>query len=62
MWKLWQSALIGSLYYGYYIYYNYYKWIIQEELRNYNSKSWSGALCLLPVCTGYIIIATVSNL
>ncbi|WNZ47479.1 hypothetical protein Q2T42_06495 [Leptolyngbya boryana CZ1] len=53
MWNLWQSALIGSLYYGYYGYYNYYKWVIQEELRNYNSKSWSGALCLLPVCTGY---------
>ncbi|MBD1858333.1 MULTISPECIES: hypothetical protein [Leptolyngbya] len=56
MWNLWQSALIGSLYYG------YYKWVIQEELRNYNGKSWSGALCLLPVCTGHIIIATVSNL
>jgi hypothetical protein len=40
------SALTGSLYYG------YYKWVIQEELRNYNDKGWSGALCLLPFVIG----------
>ncbi|MER3433115.1 MAG: hypothetical protein C4288_06725 [Leptolyngbya sp. ERB_1_1] len=40
------SGLTGLLYYG------YYKWIIQEELRNYNGKGWSGALCLLPFVIG----------
>ncbi len=40
------SGLTGLLYYG------YYKWIIQEELRNYNGKGWSGTLCLLPFVVG----------
>lgn len=47
---LWQvilfSGLTGLLYYG------YYKWIIQEELRQYNGYGWSGALCLLPFVFG----------
>ncbi|MGG6269799.1 hypothetical protein ACQ4M3_30450 [Leptolyngbya sp. AN03gr2] len=40
------SALSGSLYYG------YYKWMIQDELRAYNGKGWSGALSLSPFVLG----------
>lgn len=43
------SGLTGLLYYG------YYKWIIQEELRTYNGKGWSGTLCLLPFVLGVAV-------
>ncbi|MBD1822149.1 hypothetical protein H6F51_06530 [Cyanobacteria bacterium FACHB-DQ100] len=50
---LWQvilfSGLTGLLYYG------YYKWIIQEELRTYNGKGWSGTVCLLPFVLGVAV-------
>lgn len=47
LWKIiLLSGLTGLLYYG------YYKWIIQEELRSYNGKGWSGTLCLLPFVIG----------
>ena len=37
------------------LYYGWYKWIIQEELRKYNGKGWSGTLCLAPFVLGVII-------
>ena len=35
-------------------YYGYYKWQIQDELRRYDGKSWSGALCLIPFIVGVL--------
>ena len=35
-------------------YYGYYKWIIQDELRRYDGKSWSGAMCLIPFMVGVL--------
>ena len=35
-------------------YYGYYKWQIQDELRRYDGKSWSGAVCLIPFFVGLI--------
>lgn len=43
------SGLTGLLYYG------WYKWIIQEELRRYNGRAWSGTLCLLPFVLGVAV-------
>ena len=37
------------------LYYGWYKWIIQEELRRYNGRGWSGTLCLLPFVLGVAI-------
>lgn len=39
----------------FFLYYGWYKWIIQEELRKYNGKGWSGTLCLLPFILGIIL-------
>ncbi len=36
-------------------YYGYYKWVIQDELRQYTGKGWSGALCMLPFAGGILI-------
>ena len=36
-------------------YYGYYKWMIQDELRRYDHKSWSGALCLVPFIVGVLL-------
>jgi hypothetical protein len=36
-------------------YYGYYKWVIQDELRRYTGKGWSGALCMLPFAGGVLI-------
>ena len=35
-------------------YYGYYKWVIQDELRCYDGRSWSGALCLIPFIVGVL--------
>lgn len=43
------SALTFSLYYG------YYKWVIQDELKRYTGKGWSGAVCLLPFVLGVAV-------
>jgi hypothetical protein len=43
------SAVTGLAYYG------YYKWVIQDELRQYNGKGWSGAVCILPFGFGVLI-------
>lgn len=37
------------------LYYGWYKWIIQDELRQYNGYGWSGMLCLLPFILGVAI-------
>ncbi|EGJ30774.1 MULTISPECIES: hypothetical protein [Moorena] len=37
------------------LYYGWYKWIIQEELRDYNNSGWSGNLCLLPFLLGVAV-------
>ena len=36
-------------------YYGYYKWMIQDELRRYDGKSWSGAMCLIPFIVGVLL-------
>lgn len=36
-------------------YYGYYNWVIQDELRQYTGKGWSGAICLLPFAGGILI-------
>ena len=38
--------------FSFFMYYIWYKWMIQEELRRYNGKGWSGTLCLLPFILG----------
>jgi hypothetical protein len=35
-------------------YYAYYKWVIQDELRCYDGRSWSGGLCLIPFVLGVL--------
>lgn len=37
------------------LYYGYYKWVIQDELRQYNGDGWSGAVCLLPFGLGVAV-------
>lgn len=47
LWKvIGLSVVTGLLYYG------WYKWIIQEELRQYQGRGWSGSLCVLPFVLG----------
>ncbi len=36
-------------------YYGYYKWVIQDELRRYTGRGWSGAMCLLPFLVGVTV-------
>lgn len=40
------SIVSGLLYYG------YYKWMIQDELRAYGQRVWSGAVCIIPFVLG----------
>ncbi|MEM1367834.1 MAG: hypothetical protein AAGG02_07410 [Cyanobacteria bacterium P01_H01_bin.15] len=50
---MWQVVLLsgvtGLLYYG------WYKWVIQDELKTYLGKGWSGALCLVPFVLGVAV-------
>jgi hypothetical protein len=50
---LWRVILLSAV--TLLLYYGYYKWVIQDELRRYNGKGWSGALCLLPFGLGVVI-------
>ncbi len=43
------SLLTGLAYYG------WYKWVIQDELKRYTGKDWSGAVCLLPFGLGIAV-------
>lgn len=43
------SVASGLLYYG------YYKWMIQDELKAYGEKAWSGAVCLVPFVLGIAV-------
>lgn len=45
---LW-SVLSGLAYYG------YYKWMIQDELKRYTGRDWSGATALLPFLVGVTV-------
>jgi len=37
------------------LYYGWYKWVIQEELRDYEGHGWSGSLCLAPFVLGIAV-------
>lgn len=50
---LWRVILLSGA--TFLLYYGYYKWMIQDELRRYNGKGWSGALCLLPFVLGVAV-------
>lgn len=50
---LWRVILLSAV--TLLLYYGYYKWVIQEELRQYNGVGWSGALSLLPFVLGVAI-------
>jgi len=47
---LWRVILLSAV--TLLAYYGYYKWMIQDELRQYDGKSWSGALSLIPFGLG----------
>lgn len=50
---LWQVILLsGITFLGYY---GYYKWVIQDELKAYEGKGWSGAVSLLPFGLGLAV-------
>ncbi|MGK7899834.1 MAG: hypothetical protein AB4352_00195 [Hormoscilla sp.] len=50
---LWRVLLLSAATFT--LYYGWYKWIIQEELRQYNGYGWSGTLCLLPFMLGITV-------
>ncbi|MEM9566827.1 MAG: hypothetical protein AAF974_00835 [Cyanobacteria bacterium P01_E01_bin.34] len=50
LWRVIALSLVTGL-----LYYGWYKWVIQEELRAYNEKGWSGNLCLLPFVLGVTV-------
>lgn len=50
---LWRVILLSTI--TLLVYYGYYKWVIQDELRRYNGKGWSGALCLIPFGLGVTV-------
>lgn len=50
LWQVITLSLVTGL-----VYYGYYKWIIQDELRAYTGRGWSGALSLLPFLLGVTV-------
>jgi hypothetical protein len=50
LWRVILLSLVTGL-----AYYGYYKWVIQDELKQYNGRGWSGAVCLLPFGLGVAI-------
>jgi hypothetical protein len=50
LWKVIGLSLVTGL-----AYYGWYKWVIQDELRQYHGKGWSGALCLVPFVLGVAV-------
>lgn len=43
------SLASGLLYYG------HYKWMIQDELKAYGQRVWSGAVCVIPFVLGIAV-------
>lgn len=50
---LWRVIVLSVV--SFLAYYGYYKWMIQDELKQYNGKGWSGAVCLLPFVLGILV-------
>lgn len=50
---LWQVIVLSGI--TFLAYYGYYKWVIQDELRQYTGRGWSGAVSMLPFLLGVTV-------